>query len=305
MRKEILDHYKLTSTYTYTGAYNDYLKSLPDDIPTLGLLVCGQVTHPSMFYLPASEYLEEKYYGKFNEYHDHRFKNEDELFMTTTALVGEIFRLDSRGFTENKDVNKRVTVSCRQVSVLFSAILKAKGIPCRSRAGLIDFGNDGASYIEHWVNEYFNESENRWVLVDSDGYYEYEGRFGYSQFDLPSHKFLFSADAWLGLRSNCLNKELVIGGSSVLEGVYQYLFMDFNALMNNEIFYSFQPEYLYGRFDTISEVELKELDELAKLLQQPDHNFDKLKHIWNTNKKLYKLTNNGHEVYKKIFKYNV
>lgn len=301
MRKDILDHYKLTGVYTYAEAYNDYIKSLPDDIPTLGLLVCGQVTHPSMFYLPASEYLENKYFGKINSYHDHRFKNEDELFMTTTALMGEIFRLDSRGFTEDKDVNKRVTVSCRQVSVLFSAILKAKGIPCRSRTGFIDFDNDGASFIEHWVNEYWNEHENRWVLVDSDGYYEYEKRFGYSQFDLPSHKFIFSADAWLGLRGNNFSNKLVIGTPNVLEGVCQYLFADFHALMNNEIFYTFQPEYLYGRFDKVSEEDLEEIDELASLLQKPDHHFDKLKSIWETNKKFIKLTNYGHEVYKKIF----
>lgn len=305
MLKDILDYYKLTGIYTYAGAYNDYIKTLPDDIPTLGLLVCDQVTHPSMFYLPASEYLEKKYYGKFDSYHDHRFKNEDELFMTTTALMGEIFRLDSRGFTKDKDVNKRVTVSCRQVSVLFSAILKAKGIPCRSRTGFIDFGNDGSSFIEHWVNEYWNEHENRWVLVDSDGYYEYEGRFGYSQFDLPSHKFIFSSDAWLGLRTNNFSKKLIVGTPNVLEGVYQYLFADFHALMNNEIFYTFQPEYLYGRFDNACEEDLKEIDELAILLQEPDHNFDKLKSIWDTNKKFYKLTNYGHEVYKKIFNYNV
>ncbi len=45
-------------------------------------------------------------------------------------------------------------------------------------------------YMEHWVNEYWDFNENRWVLVDADGYYEYEQRFGYSQFDLPRRKFV-------------------------------------------------------------------------------------------------------------------
>ena len=71
-------------------------------------------------------------------------------------MIAGILRLDGAGFTKNRDVTKRITVSCRQASVLFSAILKAKGIPCRSRAGFMDFGDAGDSYMEHWVNEYWD-----------------------------------------------------------------------------------------------------------------------------------------------------
>ncbi len=35
-----------------------------------------------------------------------------------------------------------------------------KGIPCRSRAGFMDFGDNGESYMEHWVNEYWDFQEN-------------------------------------------------------------------------------------------------------------------------------------------------
>ena len=69
-------------------------------------------------------------------------------------MIAGIFYLDETGFSQNKDVEKRLTVSCRQASILFSAILKVKGIPCRSRADFMDFGNSGESYVEHWVNEY-------------------------------------------------------------------------------------------------------------------------------------------------------
>ena len=301
MTKKILEHSKTTSVYTYAGCYEEYLKSLPDNISELGLLLCGQVTHPSMFYTEVSKYLENKYYGQFKSYQSHRFKNEDELFITSTALIGEIFRLDSRGLVEGKDVTKRVTVSCRAISVLFSAVLKAKGIPCRSRAGFVDFGNEGESYIEHWVNEYWLESEKRWVLVDADGYYEFEERFGYSQFDLPIHKFVTAADAWLGFRNENFSKHLIVGAPTVLEGVCNYLFMDFHALMNNEVFYIFQPEYSYGRFNELNKKELADIDALALLLQTPDQNFDELLHIWKTNEKFYRLTNYGQNVYKSIF----
>lgn len=42
----------------------------------------------------------------------------------------------------------------------------------------MDFRNLGDSYVEHWVNEYWDFGGNRWVLADVDGYYEYEERFG-------------------------------------------------------------------------------------------------------------------------------
>ncbi len=33
MKQQILEHYKETGTYTYAGAYREYFRSLPDDLP--------------------------------------------------------------------------------------------------------------------------------------------------------------------------------------------------------------------------------------------------------------------------------
>ncbi len=83
------------------------------------------------------------------------------MYITAAAMIAGILRLDKRGFTEDRDVTKRITVSCSQAAVLLSAILKAKGIPCRCRAGFMDFGDNGEGYTEHWVNEYWSRSEDR------------------------------------------------------------------------------------------------------------------------------------------------
>lgn len=298
---KIIARYLKTSVYTYAGAYAEYLRSLPDDIPAIGRLVCDQITHPSMYFTEPSPYLEDTYYGKFSSYPKDRFKNEDELYITAAAMIAGIFYLDEAGFTQNKDVTKRITVSCRQASILFSAILKAKGIPCRSRAGFMDFGNAGESYGEHWVNEYWDIAQGRWVLVDVDGYYEYEERFGYSQFDLPRRKFITASEAWLGLRRHTLDKHLDVYSEDILEGVCEYLLMDFHALMNNEIFYSYQPLYLREGIQTLSEDELCELDGLAEWMEDPDKNMDQIERIWNTNEKLSVLTNHTQNVYQDMF----
>ena len=301
MKEKIYQRYLETSVYTDVGIYRDFILSLPNDIPAIGMLVCDQITHPSMYFTEPSPYLEETYYGKFASYPKHRFKNEDELYITAVSMIAGILRLDETGFTKNRDVTKRITVSCRQASVLFSAILKAKGIPCRSRAGFMDFGDTGDSYMEHWVNEYWDDTENRWVLADVDGYYEYEYRFGYSQFDLPRRKFVTASEAWLGLRKNTLHKKLDVFSPNPLEGVCEYLFMDFHALMNNEIFYSYLPFYLRGGIKTLGGNELRELDELAELLADPDKNMEQLEHLRATNEKLSVLTNNTQNIYYDTF----
>ncbi len=302
MNEKLCKHYLKTSVYTYVGAYKEFVLSLPDDIPSIGMLVCDQITHPSMYFTEPSSYLEDTYFGKFSSYPKHRFKNEDELYITAVSMLAGILRFDETGFTKNRDVSKRITVSCRQASVLFSAILKAKGIPCRSRAGFMDFGDAGESFLEHWVNEYWDFNENRWVLADIDGYYEYEQRFGYSQFDLPRRKFVTAQEAWLYLRRNTLDKKLDVFSPNLLEGVCEYLFMDFHALMNNEIFYSYQPLYLRGGIQGLSESELEKLDYLAELLADPDKNMEKIEELYMTDEKLFTLTNNTENIYRDVFR---
>lgn len=300
--ENIYQRYLETSVYTDVGAYKDFVLSLPDDIPSIGMLVCGQITHPSMYFTEPSPYLENTYFGKFSSYPKHRFKNEDELYITAVSMIAGILRLDGAGFTKNRDVTKRITVSCRQTSVLFSAILKAKGIPCRCRAGFMDFGNVGESYMEHWVNEYWDFQKSRWVLADVDGYYEYEQRFGYSQFDLPRRKFVTASEAWLGIRKNTLNKKLDLFSPNPLEGVCEYLFMDFHALRNNEIFYSYQPLYLRNGIGTLDEKELCELDELANLLAEPDKNIGQIEGMREEKEKWFDLTNNTQNIYYDVFR---
>ncbi|OPJ63943.1 hypothetical protein [Clostridium oryzae] len=67
------------------------------------------------------------------------------------------------------------------------------------------------------------------------------------------------------------------------------LFYDFHALMNNEISYKFQPSYIDGKFELLSESDLIEIDELAQLMIDPDANFEQLLELWETKRKYRKL----------------
>ena len=50
MNENLYQRYLETSVYTYVGKYKDFILSLPDDISSIGMLVCDQITHPSMYF---------------------------------------------------------------------------------------------------------------------------------------------------------------------------------------------------------------------------------------------------------------
>jgi hypothetical protein len=211
---------------------------------------------------------------------------EDDILQTAAAMTAELFRLDNKGFTLERRVENKIVVTCRYVSVLLSALLKAKGIPCRSRSGFAPYIKEGLS-LDHWINQYWDEPRSKWVTFDADSLGGDE-----RQYDIPHEGFDWAADTWLSIRQHKTegNEFLYAGGESSLKAVIRAVFYDFHALMNNEMPYLFQPSYIDGKFERLSEDNLKEIDALAGLMVNPDENFDLLCAIWDTNKK-YRILN--------------
>jgi len=214
----------------------------------------------------------------------YRLRCDDDVLLTALAMVGELLRLDSRGFKKDRAVEDKIVVTCRYVSVLIASILKSKGIPTRCRSGFAPYLLPEIS-ADHWINQYWSEKENRWVNIDADGFFD---RLNFSQFDIPDNKFDWAAKTWLDIRAGKQdsNKFVYAGGQNGLKAVIRAIFYDFHSLMNNEISYNFQPSYISGKFDLLTETEFKEIDNLAKLMLEPDKNFRRLVEIWNKEKKI-------------------
>lgn len=207
---------------------------------------------------------------------------EDDIFLTATAIAAELMRLDARGFVPDRKVEHKLVLTCRYVSVLMSAIYKAKGIPCRSRAGFAPYFRDGVS-MDHWINQVW--LDGRWRTIDADGFYD--AAIGFDQYDMPENRFDWAARAWLDIREGRDDGTRFLYadglGTNSLRAVIRYLFYDFHALMNDEISYLFQPCYVDGKFDSLAADDFAELDALARLMLDPDRNFDELRLIWDTN----------------------
>lgn len=287
IRKEILEHYLQTGTYTYAGAYKDYFRSLPDAVEEIGHLVCASVIHRVTLREGNTNANDKLQYGDMTRFPWYRMRCEDDILITASAMTAELFRLDEKGLTKERAVENKIVVTCRYVSVLMSAILKARGIPCRSRAGFAPYFQPGIS-MDHWINQYFDEKEKRWVTIDADGFYDENG-MNLGQYDIADGRFDFAGKTWLDIRGGRVKGEKFIYADGLctcsLKAVIRALFYDFHALMNDEISYRFMPCYIDEKFERLTEEDFRELDELAALLSEPDENFDELVKIWHTKKK--------------------
>lgn len=284
MDKKILDHYLEYSQFTYPGLYETYLKSLPDDVRELGLLIRRQLIHRTTLNAGNTGSNADLKYGDMTKVPWYR-QAEDDNFSTAVSIIAELFRRDPKGFTLDRKTEDKLILTCRHISILIASILKAKCVPCRVRSGFAPYFPGSDKSWDHWINQYWNKSQNKWVTIDVDGSLH---NTGFDMYDIPYGKFDFAASAWLNVRKGALEGERFINAmpKTGLEIIAWELFYDFHCLMNNEIIYNHIPKFLRFRFKNLKPAELSEIDNLAALMQKPDENFNELFKIWNTNKKV-------------------
>ena len=104
---------------------------------------------------------------------------------------------------------------------------------------------------------------------------------------------MMGSEAYLKLRNKEITDEKIVYASDPvttgLKAAIRVLMFDFHSLMNDEIIFLHVPRYIYNKSFNLSDEELNELDELAKLMENPNDNFEKLQDIWNNNIKFRDL----------------
>ena len=84
-----------------------------------------------------------------------------------TELLRRAMELDPSGLSEPRDDDNRVVGSCRHYAVLTTAMLRANGLPARARCGFASYFVPD-KHVDHWVTEYWNTGEKRWVRIDTE-----------------------------------------------------------------------------------------------------------------------------------------
>lgn len=291
--KEVLEFYKQTSSYTDLGFYKEFAQNLPDDIEELCLLQRNQIIHP--FDLLDQEMRKDTHscYGDMTKIEVTSLCYENDLFPTAQAMLSELLRREKM-YSKKRKIENKIHVCCREQAILLTSILKAKGISARARSGFAKYVNTNHIQAgDHWITEYYDEKEERWILVDADMYFEKEILKEYlvdfNLLDIPREKFIFGAQAYLGLRKKIMKEDTIYYASNPvtlgLKAAIRGLFYDFHCLMNNEIIFLYMPKYIRDKNFELSEEEYKELDVLAEIMLEPNENFERLQEIWKSNLK--------------------
>lgn len=191
--KENLDFYKNTSPYTDLGLYTNFAQELPNDIKELCVLQRRQIIHPIAFKNTTLRNSKKSFWGDMTKISDKCLLREDDILPTAISMLAELLRKNSE-YTVERKAKDKIFVTCRGQAILLTATLKAKGIPARVRSGFANYTNDDEIYWDHWITEYFDEENDKWILVDADCCCN--DNINFDIYNIPQNKFLTAAETW-------------------------------------------------------------------------------------------------------------
>ena len=112
------------------------------------------------------------------------------------ALIEAILALDPAALDVPRGPDRRIIGTCRHFAVLSCALLRYRGVSARVRCGFATYFQAGQG-VDHWIAEYWQEQDKRWVRVDSQ-------ILGQSVLAVPEDlrpgQFLSGGEAWKAFR---------------------------------------------------------------------------------------------------------
>lgn len=116
--------------------------------------------------------------------------------------LARTLELDPRPLKEARPVEKKLIGNCRDHSLLLVSILRHQGIPSRARCGFAAYFLPD-HFEDHWVVEYWNQEQRRWVLVDAqlDELQRHVLKIDFDVLDVPRDQFIVGGKAWQMCRS--------------------------------------------------------------------------------------------------------
>jgi len=171
---------------TAPGKYAELLDRLPDDVAGLVRVVQGLMIH---------EFWVEAYGVTLTD-----TERETVNLRRVEDLLGAMVSRDDRPLDVPRVPGGRTATNCRGFTVLTVALLKAKGIPARSRCGFGAYFRDGW-FEDHWVAEFWDGS--RWRLVDAQIDEVQQGKLDvhFDLTDVPHDRFVIAGEAWRQYRA--------------------------------------------------------------------------------------------------------
>jgi hypothetical protein len=267
---EVRDFYLQPGTMTSLAGHKSAVDELPRDLESLigvgqGLLIHEHLT--SFYGITLSE--------------DHRASVQ---IRPMQKLLDRV--MDSRPLTTPRPAAERWGGNCRHFTVLLVAFLRSQGVPARARCGFGGYFGTGM-YEDHWVVEYWSDTDQRWILADGqlDRTQQRIFHIGFSPLDVPRDQFLTAGAAWTHCRAGDATPDQF--GMSVLHEsgswwIAQNLIRDVAALNNMEMLpWDTWGAMAYPPDEPIADQRREFYDRLARLTENPDDTFAELRSAYN------------------------
>jgi hypothetical protein len=263
---KLLDFYVEPSALTTPGRHAAAFDVLPDDPVALARIVQGLVLHKYM----AQAYGVDVPPARDNEAHTRRVE----------TMLDQILAHDDRPLPALRAPEKRLFGVCGHFTVMLVAMLRAKGIPARERAGFGAYFN-APHFEEHVLCEYWSAEDGRWVLLDTqfDEVWRTQLKIAHDAFDVPRDRFLTAGDAWTLCRAGKADPNLFgifNGNKRGLWFIAAELIRDVAALNKMEVLVWDVWGAMPAPDAQLDAKQLRYFDRLAALTRDPDASFAEL-----------------------------
>ena len=276
-QQTILDYYATPGPLTDAGKHRDKLADLPDIVEQL-----VEIVHQLGIY----DVVANDFYGVMLS--DERAA--DIHLRSAEAMLDTVFAIDDQPLTAQRKPEYRIGCRCHAFTKFIVTLLRAKGISARSRCGFAAYFGPG-QYEDHWVCEYWNATEERWVLVDAqmDEVWQKKLSIDWDVLDVSRDRFLVAADAWTRCRNGEANPEHF--GISFYEGMNGWWFIAGNLVRDAAALNKMEmlPWDVWGLMPlqkALTDEQFAYFDQLAALTQSLDDTFDTLRTRYNNDEGL-------------------
>src|SRR5579862_5587154 len=272
-----LGYYRSFGPMTALGAHGAEFSAIPRDIASLCEVVQGVMIHrdiaPFLYGLKLSEE-----------------QRDDGHLRPLAQMLERIHALDPRPLTSPRETARRLPGVCRHFSLMLCSMLRAQGIPARPRCGFGAYFNAG-KFEDHWVCEYWNDKQSRWILVDAqlDAVQRKAMNITLNPLDVPRDAFIIAGDAWQQCRSgkaDPANFGLTHVGLAGLWFIAGNVVRDFASLNRMEAL----PWDVWGLMqmgdDAITDEQKALLDRVAALTLAGDEALPEIRRLYESDERL-------------------
>jgi excinuclease ABC subunit A len=148
-----LSYYTSHSPFSDPGHYTFLYTDLPDDLPGLIQVVQGFLIH--------------KLVVDFYQVELSAAARAEQLLRTIEQRLKRMLDFDPAPLRQARQPKDRQVGVCRDFALLLVSLLRHKGLPARMRVGFAKYLDPHGPYkYDHWITEYWDAAQERWVLCD-------------------------------------------------------------------------------------------------------------------------------------------